>query len=114
MNAPASSALSPAKTPASVQAGAILRDGREDAEWSPPHRTSGATHMPLRQLGDPDRLPDSRTVVVISRSGRRSTKAATGLHARECHVRTVDDGLLDWELGRLGVGTDTGAPGAIS
>ena len=76
------------------RSGLPVIDVREDDEWRAGH-IPGALHLPLNRL-TPDEVPNSGPVLVICRSGSRSTKAAQALAAAGHEVGNVVGGMTAW------------------
>jgi len=76
----------------------IVVDVREPREFRRGHIPQ-ARSMPLFELlSDPSDLPQIRPVVLVCRSGRRSTRAAFTLEKRGfTNLQIVEGGLLAWE-----------------
>ncbi|TDW30039.1 rhodanese-related sulfurtransferase [Cryobacterium psychrophilum] len=80
-----------------------LVDVRESAEISE-GRIPGAEHIPLGELSARSgELDQSRPVVVVCRSGRRSAVGADHLAATGFTAYTMTGGMLDWAAGGLPV-----------
>lgn len=73
--------------------GAILVDVREQHEWDAGHAPQ-AVHVPLGNL-DAAALP-AGSVLVVCRSGSRSSAAAQQLAAAGVDVRNVTGGMQAW------------------
>ena len=96
-----------------MDAGAILVDVREPAEWAAGH-AEGARHIPLAQLGQGQReLPVGRPVITVCRSGARSARAATLLAEQGRDASNLDGGMRAWAAAGLPVVTEGGLPGAV-
>ena len=96
-----------------ADAGALLLDVREPAEWRAGH-APGAMHVPLRSL-DARELPAGlAVVVVVCRSGNRSNVAAAQLAAAGVDARNLAGGLHAWAAAGLPVVTDDGGPGTVA
>jgi rhodanese-related sulfurtransferase len=96
-----------------MDAGAILVDVREPAEWAAGH-AEGARHIPLAQLGQRQReLPVGRPVITVCRSGARSARAATLLAEQGRDASNLDGGMRAWAAAGLSVVTEGGLPGAV-
>ena len=83
-------------------AGALLVDVREADEWAAGH-AAGARHIPLGQLlARQVDLPRDREILLICRSGRRSTQAVDVLK-KAGHPRptNVQGGMLAWQRAGL-------------
>ena len=74
--------------------GLVVLDVRWRDEWDAGH-IPGALHLPLNRL-TPDEVPNSGPVLVICRSGSRSTKAAQALAAAGHEVGNVVGGMTAW------------------
>lgn len=62
-----------------AEEGVVIVDVRQHGEWDAGH-IRGAIHIPLPQLSDQlARIPESKTVVTVCRSGHRSALAARTL-----------------------------------
>lgn len=92
--------------------GATLLDVREVGEWRAGH-APGAVHAPLSALDSAD-APRGRSLVIICRSGRRSSLAQRQLIAAGREAINVAGGMLAWREAGLPVITDDGAPGDIA
>lgn len=87
--------------------GVSLVDVGEAREFARLH-IAGARNLPLPRLpgGDPD-LPRDRTLVLISRLGRRSTMAAHILRSYGyTDVVSLEDGMLAWEAAGYPMGVE--------
>jgi rhodanese-related sulfurtransferase len=81
---------------------AFVVDVREPSEWREGH-IAGATLVPLSTLSSRlEALPRDRDVLLICRSGNRSS-AAQGVLARAGFTRAfnVEGGMLAWQRRRL-------------
>lgn len=99
-------ALSPQDARARQQAGALLLDVREPAEWRAGH-IPGALHIPLgslqQRLGELDR---EQEIIVVCRSGNRSAHAVAALQAAGYHnTHNLSGGMMAWSRQRLPVVT---------
>ncbi len=79
-------------------AGSLLIDVRERQEWNSGH-APGAKHIPLGQLAQRAReLPKDRELLVICRSGNRSSVAVELLQqAGFPQVHNVTGGMVVWQ-----------------
>ncbi|MFI9470874.1 rhodanese-like domain-containing protein [Streptomyces sp. NPDC052492] len=80
------------------QADAVLLDVREEPEWTAGH-APGAVHVPLTELLLGATLPaeaQGRPLVVICRSGHRSSHAARLLAERGARAVDVEGGMNAW------------------
>lgn len=94
-------------------AGAILIDVREPNEWAAGH-FPGARHLPINSVLDQiDTIPRDQSVLVICRSGNRSSAATHALREAGIRAYNVAGGMKAWE--RLGgaVLLDDGTPGMV-
>ena len=108
MTAPKISQVDPQQAGTLLDEGALLVDVREDDEWLAGH-AAGAMHVPLAQVGSVE-LPQEGTVLVVCRSGGRSSKAVTALTAAGVQAVNVDGGMTAWAAAGLpmvsGIGED--------
>jgi rhodanese-related sulfurtransferase len=96
-----------------VQAGALLLDVREPAEWRAGH-APGARHIPLAEIqGRLGGLPRDRRVVVVCRSGGRSARATALLARSGFEAVNLNGGMRAWASAGLAVETDDGRHGAV-
>ena len=73
--------VAPSAAQALLEGGALALDVREPHEYAEGH-VAGAVLVPLGQLvGKLGELPHSQTIVVVRRSGRRSSEAVRMLQA---------------------------------
>ena len=94
-------------------ADALIVDVREPEEWESGHAPD-ALHLPLSKLADEHhRLPKGHHLLVICRSGGRSSHAAAFLARLGHRVSNVRGGMLAWLEHELPVVTDEGEPGTI-
>ncbi len=91
--------------------GVLVLDVREPDEWAAGHM-AGAVHIPLGDL-DPTTVPDGSPIVVVCRSGNRSSKAAVGLQESGRDVFNMAGGMKAWQQAGLPVLTDAGEPGTV-
>jgi rhodanese-related sulfurtransferase len=100
--------VSPQHARTLLEDGSLLVDVREDDEWLAGH-VAGAMHVPLAQVGSVE-LPQEGTVLVVCRSGGRSSKAVAALTAAGVQAVNVDGGMTAWAAAGLpmvsGLGTD--------
>ena len=76
--------------------GAVLLDVREVDEWDAGH-APGAHHVPLGDVaGRLDSLPRDRRLVVICRSGHRSSQATALLVDSGFDAVNLDGGMRAW------------------
>jgi len=97
-----------------VEAGAVLLDVRERAEWDTGH-AGAASWIPMGEIeARHTELPTDAPVVVICRSGNRSgivTQALVGAGYDACNIA---GGMQAWAEAGYAVVTDTGAPGTVA
>lgn len=96
---------------AKSEKGVLVLDVREPDEWAAGHM-AGAVHVPLGEL-DPATVPEGTPIVVVCRSGNRSSKAATALQESGRDVFNMAGGMKAWQQAGLPVVTDTGEPGTV-
>ncbi|RPE46349.1 rhodanese-related sulfurtransferase [Streptomyces sp. Ag109_O5-1] len=100
--------LTPAEAQERTDAGAVLLDVREAADWAAGHAPQ-ALHTPLSALTAGAPLPpvaEDRPIVVICRSGRRSRQAAALLTARGLDAVDVVGGMGAWSAAGLAVSVE--------
>jgi rhodanese-related sulfurtransferase len=86
-----------------LDAGAVLVDIREPAEWRSGHAPR-ARHIPLGRLdAEARRLPRDRPIVVMCASGMRSRGAAARLRAAGLQATSLAGGLAAWRNAGRGV-----------
>jgi rhodanese-related sulfurtransferase len=97
-----------------VDAGAAMVDVRSSREWNAGHAPF-ATHVPLDQLDRRmNRVPKSKQVVVVCRSGSRSRTACRQLSSAGYDVINLSGGLRAWDRAGLPVVDNRGRPGVVS
>ena len=107
-------AVGPAEAHEAMERGAGLVDVREPDEWVSGHAPA-ARHIPLGELSSRSgELPRNREVLVVCRSGGRSTRAAKMLSARRGDVANVKGGMSAWARAGLPVVAKGGGPGRIA
>lgn len=105
--------VGPAEAVALVDAGAVLLDVRESAEWAAGHAPR-ARHIALGELpGRAAELPAGRPVVTVCRSGMRSSRAAALLGRQGYEVSNLAGGMEAWQRAGLPVVAKGGRPGRI-
>ena len=93
--------------------GATLVDVRRTEEWSAGHAPL-ARHIPLEQLQERlAELPEHRPVILVSRYGRRATRAAAFLAGQGLHASNVTGGMRAWARDGLPVVGPDQAPGSV-
>lgn len=106
--------VGPAEAQEAMERGAVLLDVREHHEWSNGHAPK-ARHIPLGQLGArAGELPRNREVLVVCRSGARSSRAAKMLSAQRGDVANVKGGMSAWARAGLPVVAKGGRPGRVA
>jgi rhodanese-related sulfurtransferase len=106
--------VGPDEAQEALQRGAVLLDVREPHEWQAGHAPK-ARHIPLGQLGTrAGELPRNREVLVVCRSGARSTRAAKMLAAQRGDVANVKGGMSAWARAGLPVVAKGGRPGRVA
>lgn len=97
-----------------VRAGAFLLDVRQQDEWDAGHAPE-ATLVPLGELAARvEEIPTDVPIVVICRSGARSTKAAEALVAAGYNAVNLAGGMQAWDAESLPCVTDDGNPGTVA
>lgn len=91
---------------------ALLVDVREPDEYAAGH-APGAVLMPLAEIGA-ERLPVGVDLMMICRSGNRSSKAVQRLGQAGRSALNVDGGMTAWQQAGLPVETDDGSPGQVA
>jgi rhodanese-related sulfurtransferase len=99
---------------ARAASGAVLLDVREADEWHAGH-VDGAVWIPMGQVGArSDEVPTDRPVLVICRSGGRSSRVVSALVQAGYDAANVAGGMKAWqELGYPMV-CDGGGPGTVA
>ncbi|WP_301122558.1 rhodanese-like domain-containing protein [Mycolicibacterium fortuitum] len=90
---------------------AILIDVRENDEWAAGH-APGAAHVPLADL-DPAVYTDGLPLIVVCRTGRRSSKAAAQLASAGLAVHNMAGGMTAWHRAGNSVVRDGGIIGTV-
>jgi rhodanese-related sulfurtransferase len=97
-----------------VDAGAVMVDVRTTAEWNAGHGPF-AQHMELAQLAARQRrIPDSKQVVVVCRSGNRSRGATRQLIAAGFDAVNVSGGMNAWQRAGGRLVDRSGKPGRVA
>lgn len=88
----------------------LLIDVRERHEWDAGH-ASVAVNAPLSELDKLiDHFPTDRPIVVVCRSGRRSTEATTRFRRKGFNASNLEGGMAAWVTsGLLIVGAESPA-----
>lgn len=94
----------------SMPAGAALVDVREDDEWHAGH-VEGALHVPLGELtARHGELPADQPVVVVCRSGNRSSRATAWLVANGHDAANLAGGMQAWSRSGQPMVSESGRP----
>lgn len=88
-----------------------LVDVREADEWAAGHAPK-AVHIPLSDL-DPSAFTDMAPLIVVCRSGGRSSKATTKLAAAGLPVHDLTGGMTAWQNAGHPVIRDDGTLGTV-
>lgn len=88
-----------------------LIDVREDDEWAAGHAPR-AVHVPLGDL-DPSAHTDTSPLIVVCRSGGRSSKAAAKLATAGLPVHNLAGGMKAWQDAGHPVIREDGTPGTV-
>jgi rhodanese-related sulfurtransferase len=89
-----------------VDDGAVLLDVREPEEWSAGHAPR-AIHMPLGELeASLETIDTDVRVVVVCRSGHRSSMATAFLRAMDRDAVNLDGGMQAWVKAGLSIESD--------
>ena len=90
-------------------------DCREPYEWQA-GRIEGSIHIPLNSIlaGATGQLDESKTTVVVCRSGNRSELATLMLRARGFDAFNLERGLEEWEQEGRPLSTPDGQPGHVA
>lgn len=95
-----------------VEAASVtLVDVREDDEWAAGHAPL-AVHVPLGEL-DPSAHTDMAPLIVVCRSGGRSSKAAAKLADAGLAVHNLAGGMKAWQDAGHPVIRPDGTPGTV-
>jgi rhodanese-related sulfurtransferase len=106
--------VGPSEAQEALEKGAVLLDVREPNEWRSGHAPK-ARHIPLGQLSArAGELPRNREILVVCRSGSRSTRAAKMLSAQRGDVANVKGGMAGWARAGLPVVAKGGGPGRVA
>jgi rhodanese-related sulfurtransferase len=98
----ARNSVSVTEAAAALETGASLVDVRTDAEWAS-GRAAGARHVPLTEITRHTERLNGAPVLVICRSGSRSSRAAAALRRAGVDAKNVRGGMLSWERSGLPV-----------
>ncbi|MCX2179208.1 rhodanese-like domain-containing protein [Streptomyces sp. SKN60] len=107
----------PSVDAASVPAGALVLDVREDDEWAAGH-VEGALHVPMSafvaRFGEvTEAVEDGRQAFVMCRVGGRSAQVTQYLVGQGIDAVNVDGGMLAWEGAGRPMVTDDGSPAYV-
>jgi rhodanese-related sulfurtransferase len=106
-------AVNAAEARALVDAGAVLLDVREKAEWDAGHAPA-AVHVPLARLAQAGpRVSGADKVVVVCRSGNRSAHATKALRETGVDAVNLSGGMNAWAAIGGPVRTKSGRPGTV-
>ncbi len=96
-----------------LREGAVLLDVREPEEIAA-GRVEAAVAIPLGELAPRlSELSRGSRIVVVCRSGSRSTVAAHALNADGFDAFNLDGGMLAWRDAGLPIVSDSGGPGFV-
>jgi rhodanese-related sulfurtransferase len=99
----------PSVTAQQVEPGAKVLDVREDDEWDAGH-IAGALHIPLAEV--PQRLEElvgDDPLVVVCRSGGRSSRAVAWLTQQGVDAINLDGGMGAWQAAGRPMTSETGS-----
>ena len=91
--------------------GAVLMDVRQPNEWAA-GRAPQAVHVPLGEVASTD-FDDTRTYLVICRSGARSAQAVSFMRASGIDAHNVEGGMHAWMEAGLTMEADGEADPAV-
>jgi rhodanese-related sulfurtransferase len=93
---------------------ALLMDVRDAHEWAAGH-LQHCVHVPLADVSDSARFTTTtRTVICVSRSGRRAREAATHLRTAGVDAVVLRGGLRAWLDADGPLVTSDGRPGHLA
>lgn len=91
-----------------IEAGAVVVDVREQAEWDAGH-IPGAIHLPLGEIARRhNQLPRDTQLIAVCRSGNRSALAAESLRRAGLRVENLEGGMNEWKKSGLPMAPDDG------
>ncbi len=98
-----------------VSEGATLLDVRENSEWNAGH-APGAIHIPAAQVAvqAQRRLPKSKQVIVVCRSGSRARGATEALRSMGIEALNLRGGMRAWESAGGRVVGKRNLPGTVA
>jgi rhodanese-related sulfurtransferase len=103
----------PSVDPTGVAADARLLDVREPDEWDAGH-IEGALHIPLADLpARVDELPAEEALVVVCRTGGRSSRAVAWLVGNGYDAVNLDGGMGAWAATGRPMVSETGDAPAV-
>lgn len=106
--------LDPAESKRRVEAGAMLLDVRNPDEWEAGH-VEEATWIPMDQLVERQgELPADREIVVICKTGGRSSRVAEALVVAGYDAANVAGGAEAWQATGFPIVTSDGQPGTVA
>jgi rhodanese-related sulfurtransferase len=106
--------LAPAEAMERVDSGAMLLDVRNPDEWEAGH-AENSTWIPMNQIVDRQgELPTDRAIVVICKSGGRSSRVAQALVNAGYDAANVAGGAEAWQAAGLAIVTSDGQPGTVA
>ncbi len=80
----------------------VVSDIRESREFHQGHIPQAASIPLFSLIEDPSQIPQIRPVVLVCRSGRRSSRAIYMLNKKGfTNLRILEGGMLDWECAGL-------------
>lgn len=89
-------------------------DVREPDEWEAGH-IEGAVHIPMGELSArQDEIPAADTLVVVCRSGNRSSMVTGALQRAGYEAHNLDGGLASWAANDHPVVASDGGPGQVA
>jgi rhodanese-related sulfurtransferase len=96
-----------------VDGGALLLDVRNPDEWVA-GRADGATWIPMGEIGArQDEIPTDRAIVVVCRTGARSSRVTAALVGAGYDATNIGGGMEAWAAAGYGVVADEGRPGSV-
>lgn len=96
-----------------LEGDAVLLDVRERNEWDAGHAPH-AVHIPLGELSEETAWMSRRhRVVVVCRSGRRSTLATAALRAAGVDALNLTGGMQAWRDAGAEIVADHGGPPSV-
>jgi rhodanese-related sulfurtransferase len=96
-----------------IDQGALLLDVRELDEWEAGH-VAGASFIAMGSVAERlAELPTDRPIVVMCRSGARSTAVTNGLLGMGYDAVNLAGGIQAWAASDRPVVTDSGTPGTV-